>query len=220
MDISTGYESYVQIKPRQETCRKPTNAKKETRGRLTDAELLVLPPFGYDLLSRERFDKSFTGTIRRHRLEFLIYNKVVAGQQHVQSKHVAPQKLDLFSPKDMRREQREGTGRREVCRVLHDAFTPNAYVPLSLARPAASAAGGSSPRPTASAVGGYRLLCLLAQQQFKRCGRDVSSSYSKRCRGDAHSLRYGGRCVVGNKPPRYSKRCGGGGAVVGQPSSR
>ena len=113
-DYSTGYETYVQLKPRRETRRKPTKARRETRGRLTDAELLVLPPFGYDLLSRERFDKSFKDVIRRHRLEFLIYNKVVGGQQHVQSKHVAPQKLNLFSPKDMRREQREGTGKREV----------------------------------------------------------------------------------------------------------
>ena len=76
-DYSTGYEPNVKKQPRKETRRKPTNARKETRGRLTDAELLILPPFGYDLLSRERFDKSFKGVIRRHRLEFLIYNKVV-----------------------------------------------------------------------------------------------------------------------------------------------
>ena len=54
---------YVQLKPRKETCRKPTKARRETRSRLTDAELLVLPPFGYDLLSRERFDKSFKDVI-------------------------------------------------------------------------------------------------------------------------------------------------------------
>ena len=71
---------------------------------------------------------------------------MVGEQQQVQSKPVAPKKLDLFSPKDMRREQREGTRRKEVCRVLHDAFTPvpNAYAPLSLARPAASAVGSTS----------------------------------------------------------------------------
>ncbi len=51
---STGYESYVKI------------PKEETRGKLTDAELLVLPPFGYDLLSRNKFDKAFVGVIRRH----------------------------------------------------------------------------------------------------------------------------------------------------------
>ena len=36
-DYSTGYESYVQGKPRKETRRKPTKARRETRGRLTDA---------------------------------------------------------------------------------------------------------------------------------------------------------------------------------------
>ncbi len=49
-DYSTGYESYVKKQPRKETRRKPTNTKRETRGRLTDTELLVLPSFGYDLL--------------------------------------------------------------------------------------------------------------------------------------------------------------------------
>ena len=42
---STGYESYVKIQP-----------KKETRGKLTDVELLVLPPFGYE--NRSRFGVS------------------------------------------------------------------------------------------------------------------------------------------------------------------
>ena len=59
---STGYESYVKL------------PRKETRAKLTDAELLVLPPFGYDLLSRNKFDKAFVGVIRRHRLEDVIYN--------------------------------------------------------------------------------------------------------------------------------------------------
>ena len=67
---STGYESYVERQPR-----------KETRSKLTDAELLVLPPFAYDLLSREKFDKAFVGVLRRHRLEFLIHNVVVEGQE-------------------------------------------------------------------------------------------------------------------------------------------
>ena len=109
--------------------------------------------------------------IRRHRLEFLIYNKVVGGQQHVQSKHVAPQKLDLFSPKDMRREQREGTRRKEVCRVLHDAFTPlpNTYAPFSLLALRQALRGGLLVLQQ-TLWGGCRLLCLLAQQQALRGG--------------------------------------------------
>ena len=139
-DYSTGYDSYVQKKPRRETRRKPS-PRKETRGKLTDAELLVLPMFGYDSLSREKFDKAFKDVIRRHRIEYLIYNRMVGEQQQVRSKPVAPKKLNLFSPVDMRREMREGTRKKDICRVLHDAFTPvpNAYAPLSLARPTASA---------------------------------------------------------------------------------
>ncbi len=117
----------------------------------------MLPAFAYDVLSREKFDKAFKDVVRRHRLEFLIYNRVVGEEQQVKSKPVAPRKLDLFSPKDMRREKREGARKKEICRVLHDAFTPipNAYAPLLLssARPTASAVGGMSPRPAASAVG-------------------------------------------------------------------
>ena len=75
---STGYDAYVMQQP-----------SKETRGKLTDAELLVLPPFGYDLLSREKFDKAFVGVLRRHRLEFLIHNVVVGGQDQVQHKSKA-----------------------------------------------------------------------------------------------------------------------------------
>ena len=149
-DYSTGYETYVK-KPRRESRSKPKNTKRETRGRLTDTELLVLPPFGYDLLNRNKFEKAFVDVIRRHRLEFLIYNKVVVGENKQVVKPVTPAKLHLFSPKDMRRERREGAKKAEVCRVLHDAFTP---VPsLSLARPTARAVGGMSTRPAARAAG-------------------------------------------------------------------
>ncbi len=109
----------------------------------TDAELLVLPPFAYDLLSCEKFDKSFVGVIRRHRLEYLIHNAVVGGLEQVRRKPVAPKKLNIFSPKDMRKDRWEEARKPEICRVLHDVFTPipNVYAPLSLSRPAASAAG-------------------------------------------------------------------------------
>ncbi len=79
-DYSTGYESYVKKKPRKETRRKLTNTRQETRGKLTDAELLVLPSVVYDLLSRNKFDEAFKGVLRRHRLEHLIY-KVVEMQK-------------------------------------------------------------------------------------------------------------------------------------------
>ena len=109
---STGYGSYV--KPRI-----------ETRAKLTDAELLVLPPFGYDLLSQEKFDKAFVGVVRRNRLEYLIYNVVAGGREQVRCKPVAPKKLNIFSPpKDMRREQWGGVRKPEVCKSLHNAFTP------------------------------------------------------------------------------------------------
>ena len=153
-DYSTGYETCVKKQPRRETRRKPTNTKRETRGRLTDAELLVLPPFGYDLPSRNRFEKAFVDVIRMRRLEFLIFNKVVVGESKQVVKPVTPAKLHLFSPKDMRRERREGNKKTEVCRVLHDAFTPAAYASLSSARPAACAVGGMSTRPAACAEGG------------------------------------------------------------------
>jgi hypothetical protein len=39
-DYSTGYETYVKKQPRQGTRRKPTSARKETRSKLTDTELL------------------------------------------------------------------------------------------------------------------------------------------------------------------------------------
>ncbi len=70
--------------------------------------------------------------LRRHRLEHLIHNKVVGGQEQVRRKPIAPKKLNIFSPKDMRREQWKGARKPEVCRVLHNAFTPipNAYAPL------------------------------------------------------------------------------------------
>ena len=42
--------------------------------------------------------KAFVGVIRRHRLEYLIHNKVVGGQEQVRRKSVAPKKLNIFSP--------------------------------------------------------------------------------------------------------------------------
>ena len=92
----------------------------------------VQPPFAYDLLSREKFDRAFIGAIRRHRLEYLIHNVVVGGQGQVRRKPVAPKRLNIFSPKDMRRDRWEEARKPKVCRVLHDAFTPipNAYAPL------------------------------------------------------------------------------------------
>ena len=66
---STGYDAYVMKQP-----------KKETRGKQTDAELPVLPTFAYDLLSRNKFDKSFVDVIRRNRLARVSHTQRCGGR--------------------------------------------------------------------------------------------------------------------------------------------
>ncbi len=51
---------------------------KERCGKITDVELLVLPKFRYELTKREDFEQSSKDVIRRHLLDFLIWNMMVS----------------------------------------------------------------------------------------------------------------------------------------------
>ena len=99
-DNATGYEHFAPV-------RSPGHSDKpEKRDKITDAELLVLPKFNYDIGTREDFERKFKDLIRRLRLTFLVWNVMEAVSQMVSREegvkgygtHAASK---LFSPRDL-----------------------------------------------------------------------------------------------------------------------
>ena len=149
---ATGYEPKAPV-------RSPSHSDRpEKRDKITDAELLVLPKFDYDLGTREDFERKFKDLIKRLRLTFLMLNVMEAVSQMLSKEegvkgygtHGASK---LFSPRDLRGTAR-GRGEDlvpEACGMYvdvgHNVEVSKETVPFKIARE-----GPSGPVPVDRSV--------------------------------------------------------------------